>query len=65
MTTHLSFLDRFTRKIKNILFERVQHTQKDWHLLLSNVIKRYNSTLHNSTKLKPVDAIQDKNAVEV
>ena len=48
-----------------MLFERVQHTKKDWHLLLSNANKQYNNTIHNSTKLKPVDAIQNKNAVEV
>ena len=28
MTTHLSCIDRFTRTIKNVLFERVQHTKK-------------------------------------
>ena len=48
-----------------MLFERVQHTGKDWHLLLANVIKQYNNTIHSSTKLKPVDAIKDKDAVEV
>ena len=48
-----------------MLFERVQHAGKDWHLLLPAVIKQYNNTLHPSTKLKPVDAILDKNAVEV
>ena len=63
MTTHLSFIDRFTRTMKNMLFERVQHAGKDWHLLLSNVIKQYNNTIHNSNK--SVDAIQDKNAAEV
>ena len=48
-----------------MLFKRVQHTIKEWHLLLSNVIKQYSSTIHNSTKLKPVDAIQGKHAVEL
>ena len=57
MTTHLSFTDRY------VLFERVQHTKKEWHLLLPNIIKQNNNTIHDSTKLKPVDAIQD-NAVE-
>ena len=33
--------------------------------MLSNVIKQYHTTIHNSTKLKPVNAIQDKDAVEV
>jgi len=28
MTTHLSFIDRFTRTIKKVLFERVQDTKK-------------------------------------
>ena len=60
MTTHLSFIDRFTRTIKDMLFGRVQHTKKDWHLLLQAVIKQYNNTTHESTRLRPVDAIQDK-----
>ena len=64
-TTHASFIDRFTRTIKNMLVERVQHTKKDWHLLLSHVIKQCKNTIHDSTKLKLLDAIQDKNAVEV
>jgi len=41
------------------------NTQKEWHRLLANIINQYNSTIHNSTKLKPVNAIQDKDAVEV
>ena len=65
MTAHLTFIDRFTRNIENMFFERVQHTKKDWHLLLSNVVKQYKNTIHDSTKLKPVDARQDINAVEV
>ena len=63
-TTHLSFIDRFTRTIKNMLLERAQHTKKYWYLLLSNVIKQYKNTIQNSTKLKPVGAIQDKNTLE-
>ena len=65
MTTHLSFIDRFTRTITNMLFERIQHTGKDWHRLLPNIINRYNNSIPNSSKLKPVDAIQNKGAVEV
>ena len=29
MTTHLSFIDRFVRTIKSMLFERVAHVKKD------------------------------------
>ena len=47
-----------------MLFERVQHT-KNRHLLLSNVIKQYNNTIHDSTKFKPIDAIKDSNAPDV
>ena len=65
MTAHLSFIDRFTRTIKSMLFERVQHTGKQWHILLPNVIKQYNNTIHESTSFIPVDATHDKNAVEV
>ena len=48
-----------------MLFERAQYTGKDWHILLPAVIKQYNSTIHSSIKFRPVDAIQDNNAVEV
>ena len=51
MTTNLSCIDRFPRTIKNMLFERIQHTKKDWQLLFQTVIKQYNNTIHNSTKL--------------
>ena len=33
--------------------------------MLPHVINQYNNTIHNSSKFKPVDAIQDKNPVEV
>ena len=46
-----------------MLFDRVQHTKKYWRLLLQAVSKQYNNTIHASSDLKPVDAIQDKNAV--
>ena len=65
MTTHLSCIDRFTRTIKHMIFERVQHTTKDWHMLLPNLLEQYNNTIHDSTKLKPVNAIQNENAVDV
>ena len=65
MTTNLSCIDRLTRTITNMLFERVDHTKKDWHLLLPNVIKQYSNTLHDSTRLKPIDAIKDSNAPDV
>ena len=60
MTTNLSFIDRITRTIKNMLFEWVQHTGKEWHRLLPDVINQYNNTIHSSTKFKPVDAIKDE-----
>ena len=63
-TTHLSFIDRFTRTIKDMLSERVEHPKTDWHWLLQAVIKQYNNTIHDSTKFKPVDAIKD-NALDV
>ena len=44
MATHLSFIDRFTRIIKHMVYERVQHTKKEWHSLLTNVINQYDNT---------------------
>ena len=65
MTTHLWFIDRFTRTIENKVIWKGTTHKKKWRLLLPNVIKQYNNTIHDSTNLKPVDAIQDKNAIEV
>ena len=48
-----------------MLFERVEHTKKDWRLLLPHVMKQYNNTIHDSTKLKHIDAIKDSNAPDV
>ena len=45
-----------------MLFERVEQTKKDWPLLLPAVVKQYNNTIHDSTKVKPIDAIKDSNA---
>ena len=39
--------------------------KKDWHLLLQAVIKQCNNAINESTKLRRVDAIHDKNAVDV
>ena len=33
--------------------------------MLPNVIKQYNNTIHDSTQVKPIDAIKDSNAPEV
>ena len=33
--------------------------------MLPHAIKQYNNTIHESTHLRPVDAIHDKNTVEV
>ena len=62
MTTHLRFIDRFTRTIKNMLLERVHHTKNKWHLLLPNLIKRYKNSTQDSTKFKPSGASKDSNA---
>ena len=64
-TSHLPFIDRFTRTIKTMLFEREQHTGKSWHVFLQNVIQQYNNTIHSSTQFKPIDAIKDVNAPDV
>ena len=62
MTTHLSLIYRFVRTIKSMLFERVEHVKKDWHLLFPAVSKQYNNTTHDSTKVELVDVIKDSNA---
>ena len=50
MTTHLWFIGRFTRTIKYMLHERVEHTGNGWHRLLANVINQYKHKIHSSTR---------------
>ena len=64
-TTHLSFIERFTRTIQNILFERIEHNGNSWHLLFPAVIKQDINILCSAIKLKLVDAIIDNNVIEV
>ena len=64
-TAHLSSNDHFSRTIKDMLFESVQHTGKDWPLLIPSVIKQYDNTIHDSIKFKPIDATEDSNAPDV
>ena len=44
-TTHLSVIDRFTRTINNMLYERVQHTKKTGiycsQMYLNSIIIQY------------------------
>ena len=51
------FAERFNRTIRNVLKKPVlEKRNADWLSELSSVIKPYKKTLHNSTKMKPIDA---------
>ena len=51
------FAERFNRTIRNLLKKPVfEKRRASWINELPAVIKKYNNTIHNSTKMKPIDA---------
>ena len=51
------FAERFTRTIRNLFKKPVfEKGNADWLSELPSVIKKYNSTIHHSTKMNPSDA---------
>ena len=56
------FAERFNRTIRNLLIRPVFEKGKaSWIDELPSVIKNYNNTIHNSNKMKPIDASKKSN----
>ena len=56
------FAERLNRTIRNLLNKPVfEKGNADWLNELPSVIKQYNNTIHNSTKMKPIDASKKSN----
>ena len=57
-----SIAERVFRTIRNLLKKPVFLAgNADWLSELSSVVKQYNNTIHNSTKMKPIDASKKSN----
>ena len=60
------FAERFNRTIRNLLKKPVfEKGNANWLDELSLVIKKYNNTIHHSTKMTPIDASKRKNEEEI
>ena len=63
--THAYVVERFIRTMKNIMHDRVRFNRGSWTAMLSKAFDKYNDTVHSSTKIKPRDAHDDKNHLDV
>jgi hypothetical protein len=56
------------QEIKNMIHIRLQGLEVEkehWVNLLPAVLKKYNNSIHGTTKLSPIEARQDKNRLNV
>ena len=63
--THANVAERFIRIIKNMIHDRVRFNKGRWTAMLSKTLEKYNNAVHSSTKMKPKDAHDDKNHMDV
>ena len=57
-----SIAERVIRTIRNLLKKKVfEKGNADWLSELSSITKKYNNTIHTSTKLKPINASKKSN----
>ena len=63
--THANVVERFIRTMKNMIHDRVRFNRGSWSVMLSKALDKYNDTVHSSTKMKPKDAHDDKNHMDV
>ena len=63
--THDNVVEHFIRTMKNMIHDRVRFNRGSWTVMLSKALDKYNDTVHSSTKMKPKDAHDDKNHLDV
>ena len=59
-STHAPSAERFIRTFKCNLYRRLdglKQDENDWVKHVDNIIETYNNTEHNTTKIKPSDAV--------
>ena len=62
-STHAPSVERFIRTFKDNLYRRLDGLKQDkseWVKHVKNILTKYNNTEHNTTKIKPLDAIKKK-----
>ena len=63
--THANVVERFIRTMKNMIHDRVRFNKASWTAMMSKALEKYNDTVHSSTKMKPKDAHNDQNHMDV
>ena len=63
--THANAVERFIRTMKTMIHDRVRFNRGSWTAMMTKVLAKYNDTVHSSTKMKPKDAHDDKNHMDV
>ena len=67
-TTHAHTVERFIRTFKMNLYRRLDalnESKSDWVKHISNIIKKYNSTLHSTIQITPNEATKPYNRLWV
>ena len=63
-STHAPSVERFIRTFKDNLYRRLDGSEQDkseWVKHVSSILTKYNNTEHNTTNIKPLDAVKTEN----
>ena len=63
-STHAPSVERFIRTPKDNLYRRLHGlnlNKSEWVKHVKNIVTKYNNTGHNTTKIKPLDAVKKEN----
>ena len=63
-STHAPSVERFIRTSKDNLHRRLdglKQDKSDWVKHVKHIVTKYNNTEHNTTKIKPLDAVKKEN----
>ena len=63
--THANVAERFIRRMKNKIHDRVRFSNMKRTDALRQALKQYNRTLHSSTRMTPTEAHKDDNQTNV
>ena len=63
-STHAPTVERLIRTFKDNLYRRLDglnQNKSEWVKHVKNIVTKYNKTEHNTTKIKPLDAVKKEN----
>lgn len=63
--THANIVERFIRSVKKGIGDRIHFTKGKWTDMLNPTLKKYNNSIHSTTGMKPTEAHNDDNRVNV